>query len=233
MKTTSLLLAAPVEHMDRVDETTFLSLIPDADSRFIRRNRRRSDRLQRMLARLLVAYGMQYLEGWNMDRGLAALGHESKGRPILAGSGRPISLSHSGRWAVCAIGSADQSCIGVDVEKVRPLQVEEFAIAFTPTELQVIRQQPDPASDLIRRWTIKEAILKALGTGLLTNPLDMETLTCPLTAKNLSWFWRHYPLEKGYWLTVGTPPPPSVMPLLLPTAEDLVSGIKKPPGHTA
>lgn len=226
---TSLLLAAPLEYLDMRDENILLTLLPDADRQSIRRNRRSNDRLRRILARLLVAYGMKYLEGWKMDKGLAALDHEHQGKPILTGNARPISISHSGRWAVCAIGSAKQSCIGVDVEEVRPLEVEEFSIAFTATELQIIRKHHDPASDLIRRWTIKEAILKAQGTGLLTNPLDIETQTFPVKNNGLAWFWYHHPLQKGYWLTVSGPAPISTMPVLQPTARELLMGIKKPP----
>ena len=93
------------------------------------------------------------------------------GRPRLAddrGTGLCFSVSHSGDYAL--IGLAFRRPIGVDVERARPgtTLAEVAPTICSPAELQeVSRLDPgERTADLYRRWTIKEAYIKALGVGL-------------------------------------------------------------------
>ena len=88
------------------------------------------------------------------------------GKPELADGRCHISLSHSGRWAACAV---DKAPVGVDVESARCT----MAIArryFHPEELAFLASLPEPAQPeaLARLWTGKEAFAKAVGRGLQT-----------------------------------------------------------------
>lgn len=74
-----------------------------------------------------------------------------------------FSLSHSGFWAVCAVGDAP---LGVDVEQPR-CTMEIAKRFFRPDELP----ETEDRDFLLRLWTAKEAFVKALGRGL-TVPLD-------------------------------------------------------------
>ena len=74
-----------------------------------------------------------------------------------------FSLSHSGSWAVCAVGDAP---LGVDVEQPR-CTMEIAKRFFRPDELP----ETEDKDFLLRLWTAKEAFVKALGRGL-TVPLD-------------------------------------------------------------
>lgn len=91
------------------------------------------------------------------------------GKPLLADRDGPhFSLSHSGVWAVCAVGSTP---LGVDVERPRCT----MAVArrqFHPQEVAALESlEPQARKDaLCRLWTGKEAYVKALGRGL-TLPL--------------------------------------------------------------
>ena len=91
-------------------------------------------------------------------------------------NGRPehdqllFNLSHSGTVAVITVGASGTKRLGVDVERVeahRPVDrlVERF---FAPSEVEVFRrgEAPARAADFARRWALKEAYVKALGTGL-------------------------------------------------------------------
>lgn len=97
------------------------------------------------------------------------------GKPLLANRDGPhFSLSHSGPWAVCAVGGAP---LGVDVEPPRCT----MAVArrhFHPREVEALeRLNPQARQDaLCRLWTGKEAFVKALGRGL-TLPLDRFCIT--------------------------------------------------------
>jgi phosphopantetheinyl transferase len=182
-----------------VPEASLLGLLPETQAEAIRKNRKPEDRSRRILARLLLGFGLSLLDNHDAPTGIRALRNDPQGRPWLDGCTRPISLSHSGRWAACAIGHAQASGgIGVDVEEIREMPVEDFSMVFTAQERAAIRNAGDPASDLIRRWTIKEAVLKAHGTGLLADPLQVGTVGGE--AHNQ---WAHLPLADGYWLTVA------------------------------
>jgi len=195
-----LVLAADIGMLAHVQETSLLDLLPEAQAEAIRQNRRPEDRLRRILARLLLGFGLSLLDNRDPLAGIRALRHDPQGRPWLDGCPCPISISHSGRWAVCAIGHAQASQgIGVDVEKIREMPVDDFSMVFTAQEREAIRGAHDPASDLIRRWTIKEAVLKAHGTGLLADPLQVGTTG----AEKGPGHWTHLPLSHGYWLTVA------------------------------
>jgi phosphopantetheinyl transferase len=64
----------------------------------------------------------------------------------------------------------------VDVEsRASDLTPNDCAAIFRPQELAAILAAPDRGSELIRRFTIKEAVLKAQGVGFLGDPLTVET----------------------------------------------------------
>lgn len=89
------------------------------------------------------------------------------GRPSCRGA--LLSISHSGGWAVAA-AKPGAVFLGVDLEKVEDRHPAWYTDYFHPTELPA----PDP-SEGTRLWAIKEAILKALGLGLMADPMDIRT----------------------------------------------------------
>lgn len=217
-----LVLAADIGILEDCAEAPLLDLIPEAQARSIRSNRQPEDRRRRILARLLLAFGLGILDNWDMRTGLAAVRHEPQGRPWVAGCSRPISISHAGQWAVCGIGQTHASGgIGVDVEKIRPLDAEDFRLVFTLRECAAIRKAANPASELIRRWTIKEAVLKSGGTGLLADPLQVDTEGA---TDGAGIQWRHLPLAHDYWLTVAGQMRSATARLVLPSRNHLITG---------
>jgi 4'-phosphopantetheinyl transferase len=95
------------------------------------------------------------------------------GKPSLAGAPRcAFSLSRSDELALIAL--ADDGEIGVDLERVRPLPdldtlARQCLTSAECRELQALPADARPLA-LLRRWTRKEACLKALGTGLSIEP---------------------------------------------------------------
>lgn len=89
-------------------------------------------------------------------------------KPWLKGHGSwQFSLSHSKGMIVCLISSSLP--VGVDVEflgrKVRPLSYDH---AFTPHELREHKELPEPQakSRFFLRWTLKEALWKAVNSPI-------------------------------------------------------------------
>lgn len=87
-----------------------------------------------------------------------------------------ISLSHEGSVAVAAADSADRCSFGVDVERIRSFDDRFQADFLSPEERKMIAMLPaaEQSRAVTRCWSLKEACLKALGTGLRERP---QTLT--------------------------------------------------------
>jgi 4'-phosphopantetheinyl transferase len=122
---------------------------------------------------LAARSGMRLLLARHLDLDPGALSFVTNefGKPRLA-TGGPVNfnLSHSGDRAVLAISDVLQ--VGIDLERIRLIDDADLARRyFQPSECEAIAGRRDPAD---RRqafflvWTLKEAVVKALGSGLAT-----------------------------------------------------------------
>ncbi|MBV8811076.1 MAG: 4'-phosphopantetheinyl transferase superfamily protein, partial [Acidobacteriaceae bacterium] len=96
--------------------------------------------------------------------------YNANGKPCLSdGDALPaFNIAHSDTYALYAICA---NChIGVDVERIRPFDgyLDIARGHFTPEEYSQITSAPDDKrSELFfRYWTLKEAVVKALGVGI-------------------------------------------------------------------
>lgn len=98
------------------------------------------------------------------------------GQPMLPGTGFATSLSHTGRFI--AIGIAIATAIGLDIERDPPrMKLHALAPSIcTPREHAAVMALPIDAREdaLLALWTRKEALLKAHGTGLRTDPATIN-----------------------------------------------------------
>ncbi|AUD03906.1 4'-phosphopantetheinyl transferase family protein [Spirosoma pollinicola] len=98
-------------------------------------------------------------------------------KPALAGdTGWHINVSHSGGWALFAIG---QVSVGVDVEKINPgFSFQEILPAsFSPEEQAYINGETDAYQRFYQLWTRKEAFVKATGKGMDEDFFRIPSLT--------------------------------------------------------
>jgi 4'-phosphopantetheinyl transferase len=141
--------------------------------------------LSRALLRLVLS---RYLDlpptEIEIDRSCSECGR-SHGRPRLparrgtTGGAIEFSVSHGGDLLVLAF--AGRGPVGVDVEPIEgPEDVPADLVDFTLTAAERLRLREGPAAQrrriFLRHWTGKEAILKALGTGL---DVDLQAVTLP------------------------------------------------------
>jgi 4'-phosphopantetheinyl transferase len=98
--------------------------------------------------------------------------HDDRGRPLLVEpAGLQVSLSHA--EAVAAAALSWDAPVGVDVERLRPLPDRDALVrtALSEVERRIVDNLAEEFRDAqtLRFWTRKEAVAKALGTGLATN----------------------------------------------------------------
>lgn len=94
------------------------------------------------------------------------------GKPFLADHELEFNLSHSGDYALIAV--TRERNVGVDVEQIREVEIEELARRnFSPREVsELTALSPERRlNGFFNCWTRKEAYIKAQGLGL-SLPLD-------------------------------------------------------------
>ena len=117
----------------------------------------------------------------------------AEGQPRLPGRALATSLSHSGNMVAFAVCVAET--VGVDIEQV-PSRIDlEALVPMFCTQDEFFQVQGQGRNLRNRRlmelWTRKEALLKAFGVGLLTDPA-----TTPAPAHEVLWpppAAQHYP----------------------------------------
>ena len=141
------------------------------------------------------------------------------GKPLLAPPFDSIhfNLSHCPDLAIVALGN--DGPLGVDIESTsRASELLGCENSFChPEEIRSLSADPDArAVQLLRIWTAKEALLKALGTGLSQPPEEVQIVFGELNAvasssqslagieQQLIWGLEN-PVFNGYRVAVSAP----------------------------
>jgi 4'-phosphopantetheinyl transferase len=130
-------------------------------------------------------------------------GYGVYGKPHIVNSSLGFNLSHSGDLAVYGIGFDRQ--IGVDIEYIKNRPYGQLVKRFFSTNEQVyFNSLPVEKQGLgfFRGWTIKEAYLKACGTGISQSLSDVEVSLdwerSPEVYDPLGWYCQDLILPKNY-----------------------------------
>jgi 4'-phosphopantetheinyl transferase len=102
-----------------------------------------------------------------------------------------FNISHAGEYVVCGFSFHGQ--IGVDVEEMNNIPLEDFTSNFSATEWSYILVGNEPMNRFYNYWTKKEAFLKALGIGLNAPLHEVEVVHNKITWENKDWFL--HPIE--------------------------------------
>jgi phosphopantetheinyl transferase len=117
-----------------------------------------------LLRRTLSRYSDRPPADWRFE-------HSPAGKPLIAEGGHPrfaVSLSHAAGMVACAVTGAED--VGIDVESM-DRDVDASAIAsrfFAPVEAAHLSRLAGDArrERFFDLWTLKEAMVKALGAGM-------------------------------------------------------------------
>ncbi|MFW3172998.1 4'-phosphopantetheinyl transferase family protein [Geodermatophilus sp. CPCC 206100] len=142
------------------------------------------------------------------------------GRPRLTGpaaaAGLDVSCSASAGLGLVAVASGAR--VGVDLERVRPVPLDDAAAEgwLTDGERAAVAALPDEDRPVVltRCWTQKEAVLKGVGAGLRTAPATVATPSAGRGPGRVGdWDVRSVDLPEGWVGSVALRPhPPAALP---------------------
>lgn len=88
------------------------------------------------------------------------------GKPKLINSALEFNLSHSGRFAACAVSDTP---VGIDIQKRGVFNPSAAKRSFADDELDFLDKSEDKEQAFLEIWCKKESFLKATGTGITVN----------------------------------------------------------------
>lgn len=166
----------------------WLSLLPE-----FRRNkalgyRRYEDSLRSVIAYLLLWRALERQTGSPIL--FPEFRYNENGKPYLKNASRTLdkpffSLSHTDDFVACALSKRE---IGVDAQQMIDWDIELARKVCTTSEWRIFENVPWASGEKSVRftglWTLKESYLKAIGTGLSTDPTELDF--CPALSQDLS-----------------------------------------------
>ena len=138
-------------------------------------------------------------------------GYLEHGKPFAKVNGRPaaasFNVSHSGWHGL--IGFAQGPGFGVDLEMRRPDRDFDGigSRVYGPRELRALADSgPGKAELFYRLWSLKEALIKALGTGFALSPARFEVPPVMLEGQRSATFrFPHLPHHQYRLEDLGEP----------------------------
>ncbi|WP_175396940.1 4'-phosphopantetheinyl transferase family protein [Paenibacillus xylanilyticus] len=149
---------------------TFLSLVSDERRQQASRFIHQADGYRSVLGEVLARVTLGKLTGRRPDE--LSFTRNAYGKPSLTSyPDLPFNLSHSGDWVAMISGGSNS--LGVDVEKIAPIDMKIAERFFSPRESRHLAAEPaeQQMETFYRLWTLKESYIKAVGMGL-SMPLD-------------------------------------------------------------
>lgn len=140
------------------------------------------------------------------------------GKPRLAGvNALSFNLSHSGAYAAAVFSRGRE--VGIDIEQIHPAVAwRDIAGRFFSAEERTWLDSQASAEAFFRLWTLKEAVVKAVGTGL-AELLDRISVRPGRDAP--PWHVRNLDLAAGYAGAVAFDGPSAAPEVLTPAANQV------------
>jgi 4'-phosphopantetheinyl transferase len=180
------------EHFTQSIFNSYLRLLPielqKKNSRFLRWQ----DKHSHLLGKLLLNKG---LKNYGYENLLAELKYSHYGRPYL-NEFIDFNISHSGNYVICAI--ANDSQLGIDIEKIEEINFSEFVDILRDEEWNQIVNSTNPLFTFYEYWTMKESVIKAEGRGLSIPLKDIFIKNNNACLNEKIWFLKKIQIDEEY-----------------------------------
>ncbi|MED1478162.1 4'-phosphopantetheinyl transferase family protein [Bacillus pseudomycoides] len=195
------------KELSKYEFQCYLNEISNGKKEKVMRYVRQEDAIRSLFGELLIRAVIK------RERGIASnllhFSYNEYGKPYLNGElDFHFNISHSGSWVVCV---TDNKPIGIDIELIKPIDLEIAQRFFTTEEYRYITSQRDynRLTCFYDFWTLKESFVKAIGKGLIV-PLNSFSINITTNRKfilecntTVGSFWlNQYEIDPEYKLSV-------------------------------
>src|SRR5690554_2367316 len=181
----------------------YLNQMPISIQEKIQRYKNWEDAHTSLVGKLLLKQGLKDIGLPKID--LSILKYNQFGRPYIS-KNLDFNISHSKTLVACAINMKGD--VGLDVEKISPIDKTDFYDCWTPKEMEEIYKDSKDYHTFYKYWTKKEALVKAVGNGLNIPLKDIEISTNHATVSNYGkWYFKEIIFSKKYMAHVATNEP--------------------------
>lgn len=165
-----------IRDLSKTEYNKWFSLMNEEKQKKVNRFRFEDDKKRTVAGEMLAR---KAIAGWcNISADEITFSTDENGKPFAENLSAEFNISHSGNIVVCAV---DDKPIGIDIEKVRLIDLKIAKRIYTKDELYYLfgfaPSEDDfnisPDDEMLIRffelWTAKEAYLKYTGTGITDN----------------------------------------------------------------
>ncbi|GAB5552556.1 MAG: hypothetical protein Sapg2KO_21470 [Saprospiraceae bacterium] len=148
--------------------------------------------LNYVIGRLLLKRGLEF---FGLDNDLEQMEFQKNGKPVLAEI--HFNIAHTDQEVIC--GFSKEGSLGLDLEKIKPIEFENFTALFSQKEWTIIKSAADPIRTFYWFWTRKEAIIKALGRSLnFLHQIELDASSDQFITDGKPWFLRDMIAEQNF-----------------------------------
>jgi 4'-phosphopantetheinyl transferase len=184
-------LPSEMNSQEPIPDTSYHEHLPARLAKLVLGYRKEDDRRRLLAGKLLLKHFLQ--ETLGSDELLNAYQIKENGKPTIPGF-YEFNLTHSGSRVCLALS---ETAVGIDVEKIRPIDIDLFTRQFTEIEIQQIKSADDPTAKFFEYWTIKESVMKADGRGMRIPLHSIQIFSGHALVGDSSTPWFVYPLDFG------------------------------------
>lgn len=154
---------------------------------------------QSLLGHKLLVYALKEY-GYQASK-LGLLERTKFNKPYFE-TGFQFNISHTASMVILAVSL--NSRVGIDVEKVKDINLYEIENLFTPQELKEISDSKRPNDSFYALWTMKEAILKGIGLGLNIPLKDVVIQEMKSVVLGERWFVKKILIKEDFICHIAT-----------------------------
>jgi len=152
------------------------------------------DRHAHLIGNLLLLENLKHF-GYEPDL-LFHIQYSEYGKPYI-NSTVYFNISHSGEYVICA-ASKDCGPLGIDIEKIKPVDLLDFSPVFGRQLITDILNSKDPMRQFFHMWTAFESAIKADGRGLSISPETLKMVGEEIKVAESKWFLEYIDIDPHY-----------------------------------
>ncbi|GJM35545.1 MAG: hypothetical protein DHS20C18_45460 [Saprospiraceae bacterium] len=177
----------------------YLAVFPEVIQAKIKRYRRVQDAQRGLLGKLLLLEILKHY-GYHPSV-LEQLKYSQYDRPYLDGK-IDFNITHADEYV--AIAASQVHKVGIDIEPIKEVNLNEFKAVFTEAELEEIRQATDSSHHFFTLWTQKEALIKADGMGMSLPLQEIIVRDNKAHIGTVEWFLTKIDIDERYIAHLAT-----------------------------